>query len=31
MHSSILDFTTIGAGLLLARLVVGLLMAAHGS
>ncbi len=31
MHSSILDMTTIGAGLLVARLVVGLLMAGHGS
>jgi putative oxidoreductase len=31
MHSSFLDFATISVGLLLARLVVGLLMAAHGS
>jgi len=31
MHSSILDLATISAGLLVVRLVVGLLMAAHGS
>ena len=31
MHSSILDTTTISAGLLLARLLVGVLMAGHGS
>ena len=31
MHTSLLDFATLGAGLLLVRLVVGLLMAAHGS
>ncbi len=31
MHPSILDMTTISAGLLLARLMVGLLMAGHGS
>ena len=30
MHTSLLDFATLGAGLLLVRLVVGLLMAAHG-
>jgi len=31
MHSSILDLATISAGLLVARIVIGLLMAAHGS
>ncbi|HLB08247.1 MAG TPA: DoxX family protein [Gemmatimonadaceae bacterium] len=31
MHPSILDMTTISAGLLLARLLVGLLMAGHGA
>jgi len=31
MHTSLLDFATLGAGLLLVRLVVGFLMAAHGS
>ncbi len=31
MHSSIIDLAGIGAGLLVVRLVVGLLMAAHGS
>jgi putative oxidoreductase len=31
MHPSLLDMTTISAGLLLARLMVGLLMAGHGS
>ncbi len=31
MHSSILNMTTIGAGLLIARLLIGLLMAGHGS
>ncbi len=31
MHTSILDLATIGAGLLVVRLVIGLLMAAHGS
>jgi putative oxidoreductase len=31
MHTSLLDFATLSVGLLLVRLVVGLLMAAHGS
>ncbi|MEO8880141.1 MAG: DoxX family protein [Gemmatimonadaceae bacterium] len=31
MHSTYLDFATVSAGLLIARLVVGLVMAAHGS
>jgi len=31
MHTSILDAATISAGLLVVRLVIGLLMAAHGS
>jgi putative oxidoreductase len=31
MHASLLDFATLSAGLLVVRLVVGLLMAAHGS
>jgi len=31
MHPSILDLATISAGLLVARIVIGLLMAAHGS
>ena len=31
MHPSLLDFATLSVGLLLVRLVVGLLMAAHGS
>ena len=31
MHTSLLDLATISAGLLVARLAVGLLMAAHGS
>jgi putative oxidoreductase len=31
MHSSVLDFATIGAGLLVVRLVIGLLMSAHGA
>ncbi|HSU93641.1 MAG TPA: DoxX family protein [Gemmatimonadaceae bacterium] len=31
MHTSLLDFATLSAGLLIVRLVVGLLMAAHGS
>jgi putative oxidoreductase len=31
MHTSLLDFATLGVGLLVVRLVVGLLMAAHGS
>ena len=31
MHSTILDFATISAGLLVVRIVVGLLMAGHGT
>ena len=31
MHTSLLDIATVGAGLLVVRVVVGLLMAAHGS
>jgi putative oxidoreductase len=31
MHTSLLDLATLSAGLLVVRLVVGLLMAAHGS
>lgn len=31
MHTSVLDLVTLSAGLLVVRLVVGLLMAAHGS
>ena len=31
MHTSLLDLATLSAGLLIVRLVVGLLMAAHGS
>ena len=31
MHTSLLDLVTLSAGLLIVRLVVGLLMAAHGS
>lgn len=31
MHSSILDFAGLSAGLLVARIVIGLLMAGHGS
>ncbi|MBK5186997.1 MAG: DoxX family protein, partial [Gemmatimonadaceae bacterium] len=31
MHTTVLEIATIGSGLLVARLVIGLLMAAHGS
>jgi len=31
MHTSLLDFATLGVGLLVVRVVLGLLMAAHGS
>jgi putative oxidoreductase len=31
MHTSVLDFATLDAGLLVVRLVIGLLMAAHGA
>ena len=31
MHTSLLNFATLGVGLLVVRLVIGLLMAAHGS